>query len=121
MHGVRRDMGSLMAGLSLGLILALGAGAAGAESLMGEAVVLRKDVEAGTIEVNGERVFQVTPSTVLAGVDGERISFAELPVAEEVDPGVFEISGEATIHWQGRVKGSGIVLDRIDVLGEPLE
>ncbi len=102
------------------LAIALGLGGAGlpgaawAEDEVG--IVLSKDAEAKTLTLEGGRVLHVTPRTVLMGLSGQRITFAELPQAVSRDGG-FELDGDEGILYEARRTGRIDTADRIQILG----
>jgi len=108
MSSVRRCAGMLVTGL---LMLTL-AGAASAETISGEALVLAKDVVHGTVTLNGQIVLKVRESTRILAAGGGRIGLAQLPVARLVSGG-FEESAEATVRYEARVVGGEMVAEEI--------
>ena len=108
MSSLRRCAGVLVTGL---LILTL-AGAASAETISGEALVLAKDVAHGTVTLDGQIVLQVRESTRIFSADGARIGLAQLPVARLVSGG-FEARPEATVRYQARRDGGALIAEEI--------
>lgn len=107
--------------LALGGALLLATAAAHAEPVKGRSLVLGKDVEAGTIQVNGGAVLHVNAQTRFADETGSRITFAELPVAPQVAPGLWEARAGTSIAWEGDRAGERVVLDQVRVLPDAVE
>jgi hypothetical protein len=96
------------------LILTL-AGAAAAETVSGEALVMEKDVTHGTATLEGGIVLQVSESTRILAADGRLITLAQLPVARRVG-GLAEASLDATVRYEARVVSGEYVAEELRVL-----
>ena len=108
MDCARRHTGALIVGL---LVLAL-AGPATAETISGAALVLEKDVVAGTVTLDAGIVLQVRESTRILNERGLPIPLSALPVARHVDGG-YEESREATVRYQARLAGREKIAEEI--------
>ena len=116
-----RALGRLASAVALGAALLLGAAGAHADPVVGRSLVVGKDVEAGRIHVNGGHVLHVNAQTRFADANGSRITFAQLPVAPQVQPGVWQATGDASIAWEGDRQGDRVVVDHVRVMGVPVE
>jgi len=114
MRTLCRCAGMLVTGL---LILTL-AGAAAAETISGEALVLEKDVALGTVTLEGGIVLEVREDTRIIAANGARITLLSLPVARRVS-GLAEESLEATVRYRARMSGGKKVAEELEVLGSP--
>jgi len=111
---IGRTLLSVLAAALLGL-----PGAAAAES--GEiGVVLEKNVESGTLKLEGGTVLQVTPATVITGLIGQRITLEEVPAAVNIGEG-YEVDGDETIRYEAVRRGSKRIASSIQLLDAPLD
>ena len=108
MSFLRKCAGALVTGL---LVLGL-AGAASAETVEGQALVLAKDVVHGTVTLDGQIVLQVQESTRIVSADGGRIMLTQLPVARR-HGGLYQESVEATVRYQARRVGAALIAEEI--------
>ena len=109
--------------LALLMALALGAGAAApalAAPASGVSLVIAKDAVAGTVTLEGGRVYRVTPSTRILGPHGRLIQLSQLPVAQKTGP-LSLVSPEATVRYEAEVSGAGRVLQTIEVGAVPAQ
>ena len=107
----RYRFGLIGAALLLGLL----AGSAGAQSFEGMAVVLEKDVGAGTIKVEPPiMTVHVTAETEILDLDGEAMTLSQLPTAKKVEGGAaYEVSGDLTIAFEAERNGEKVTATRI--------
>jgi hypothetical protein len=107
--------------LALVAALALGVGAATpaqAAPESGVSLVIATDAAAGTVTLEGGRVFRVTPSTRILGPHGRLLQLSQLPVAQKTGP-LSLISPEATVRYEAEVTGARRVLRTIEVGAAP--
>jgi len=117
MSSARRSAGMLVIGLVV-LALAGVAGAATADAIAGEGLVLEKNVARGTVTLDGQVVLQVRDSTRILAANGRRITLLELPVARRVS-GLPELSADATVRYSGRRVDGKNLADEIRVGVQP--
>lgn len=117
MSSARRSAGMLVIGLVV-LALAGAAGAATAEAIGGEGLVVEKNLSLGTVTLGGQIVLEVRESTRIVARNGRRITLEELPVARRVS-GLPELSADATIRYQGRRVNGKNLADEIRVGVQP--
>lgn len=86
-----------------------------AETVYGKGLVLGKDMARQTIQLSHGRVLHVSEATVFSDALGSRSSLADLPVAEQVDPGLYLPSSGATIRFEARRSGGVLRAERIDI------
>jgi len=104
--------------LTMGLSLAsatLAQGQGSADGVRGTAVVLAKDVAHRTLTLDGERVFQVTPQTRLAGPDGERITLDQVPSAV-AEFGGYRVMGHELVEFEAVTRGQTLELTELRVV-----
>ena len=105
---------ALLAATLLGL-----PGAAAAES--GEiGVVLEKNLEKGTLRLDGGTVLRVTSATVITGLQGQRITLEQVPAAENIGEG-YAVDGDETIRYEAVERGSKRIATSIELLGTSLD
>jgi hypothetical protein len=100
--------------LVTGLLILTLAGAATAQTVEGQALVLEKDVAEGTVTLDGGIVLQVDESTRIVSEDGRRILLVQLPVARRHGGGFVE-SEEASVRYQARRVGAALLAEEIQV------
>lgn len=83
-------------------------------------IVLEKDLERSTLSLDGGTVLQVTPSTVITGLAGQRITLADVPAAESADGG-YAVDGDETIQYEASRKGRKLVATSIRLLDTSLD
>ena len=102
---------------ALASLLVMAAAGAAAESVSGKGAVYEKDVAARSLRV-GETRLAVAPDAVIVGPAGTRISLADLAVIERRNGGgIYVLSAEAVVRWQGEERAGVVVADRIEVVG----
>ena len=104
-----------VAGVALAGLLLAGGAPALAETVHGKGLVLGKDMARKTIQLSHGRVLHVSESTVFSDALGSRSSLADLPVAQQVDPGLYLPSTGATIRFEARRSGGTLRAERIEI------
>jgi hypothetical protein len=98
-HGIAR----LGAALAAAAALAAGLGAA-ASADSGHGIVVAKD--SASLTLFEGKVLLVSGSTRFVGLEGQPITFADVPVAR-VEGGAAQVGG-ATVYWEGDAEASGV-------------
>jgi hypothetical protein len=106
--------------LLLVLLLALGAARAGADELSGHGLVVAKDVAHGTLTLDGGRLLRISERSVLEGVEGGRITLAEIGVAEDAGGGYGAVPN-ASVRFEGQPQGREIRVEHLRVLRGPVQ
>jgi hypothetical protein len=104
--------------LVTGLLILTLAGAATAQTVEGQALVLEKDIVEGTVTLDGGIVLQVDESTRIIDSDGKRITLVGLLVARRVG-GLAEASLNATVRYQAQLVNGKRRAEVLEVLGGP--
>lgn len=91
----------LVRGAMLALTAAALLGAGGVEIEEGVALVIARDTAAGTVTLEGGRVYHVDVSTRISDANGRRIPLAQVPVAARRG-GLHAFERRSTAHFEAR-------------------
>ena len=112
---IARTLGMLLAAALIGL-----PGAAAADDSGEIGIVLEKNVEKQTLRLDGGLVLQVKPTTVITGLDGQRITLDQVPAAENIGEG-YAVDGDETIRYEAVRSGRSLVATSIQLLDASLD
>ena len=112
--------GRTLLALAAAMLLGLPGSAAADDDSGDVGVVLEKNEEQGTLKLDGGVVIQVTSATVITGLDGQRITLAQVPAAENIGEG-YAVDGDETIRYEAVQRGRQRVATSIELLGASLD
>ena len=70
-----------------------------AEDLVGQRVVLEKDLDRGTLTLDGPLVLQVTADTRITDAEGRALTLADVPSAVRTEIG-YEVRGDESVEYE---------------------
>jgi len=113
MSEISRRIGVLA--VALALASCLSGTAAAYEAIAGVGPVESVDVDAGTLVLDG-LTFEVTPRTVLTGLEGERIGLADLRPPPPAKGGLIDLKAQPNVRYEGaEVRGRRLLNSAIRI------
>ena len=103
--------------LSVALFLALAGTASAYEEIKGEAMVESVDLEEKTLVIDG-LTFEITTRTVLTGLEGQRITLAELDPPPLAKGGLTNLNMQPNVRYEGaEIRGKRLLISATRVEG----